>query len=93
MTDQQNGGGATLLDRVRRIIVEELDVRLVVDEVTPDTLLLDGGLQLDSFAIVELITELENRFDFEFGEEDLSPESFVDLRTLARVVERNLTAR
>ncbi len=79
-----------VLGRVRQLIVDELDVKLTVEEVSAQTKLFAGGLELDSFAIVELINLLEDAFDFEFSPEDLAPERFTDLRTLTLTVQRNL---
>ena len=61
-------------------------------ELRPDTKLFDGGLQLDSFATVELISQIEEHYDFEFSDEDFLPENFVDLSTLCALVERSLAA-
>ena len=54
-----------------------------IDETTP---LFEGGMELDSFAIVELITLIEKRYRFEFTDADLRPEHFADLRSLADLV-------
>lgn len=57
----------------------------------PETRLFDGGLELDSFATVALISQIENHYDFEFSDEDFQPENFVDLATLCALVETYLT--
>jgi acyl carrier protein len=66
-----------------------LDVRLPADRIEDTTLLFDGGLGLDSFAIIELIGLVERSFAFEFAESDLCPESFTDVITLGRVIARS----
>jgi acyl carrier protein len=71
--------------------LSELDVRVTMDQIDDTTRLFDGGLGLDSFAIVELIVRVEQEFSFEFHESDLRPEVFVDVITLANVIARNTT--
>jgi acyl carrier protein len=61
-------------------------------ELLPETKLFDGGLQLDSFATVELISQIEEHYDFEFSDEDFLPENFVDLSTLCALVETYVMA-
>jgi D-alanine--poly(phosphoribitol) ligase subunit 2 len=51
------------------------------DEVLPRT-----GL-LDSAAILELILWVENEFDLEIEEEDLSPDNFGTIRKMAEYIE------
>lgn len=60
------------------------------DRIGDSTFLFEGGLGLDSFAVLELIVAIETDFGMEFPEQDLTPESFRDLRTLGTVVARNL---
>lgn len=83
---------------MKRDVAEEL-VGLVVRElkldpasVSPDTPLLEGGLELDSFAVVDLVTRLEDHFGVRLSDTDFSPENFADLRTLAGVVQGHIPA-
>jgi len=71
-------------------LVADLDVRLMADEIGETTFLFEGGVGLDSYAVVELIGAIEAAFAFEFPEAELTPDSFHDIRTLAAVVGRNL---
>ena len=77
-----------VIERLKRNLTE-LDVRVAADQIEDTTLLFDGGLGLDSFAIIELIGLVERNFAFEFPESDLRPESFTDVITLGRVIARN----
>lgn len=49
-----------------------------------------GGLGLDSFNIVTLISELEAKFRFEFREADFLEEHFRTIGTLGGLVDRYL---
>jgi acyl carrier protein len=75
-----------IVDGLRSLVANELGLNLEIEDVDADAPLLEGGLNLDSLAIVELITLIEKTFGFEFGEQDLNMEAFASLRTLAGVI-------
>ena len=75
-----------IIEQLRRLLAENLDLNLTAEEIDPDAQLLDGGLKLDSFSIVKLITLSERKFRIEFGENDLSMQSFASLRALAATI-------
>jgi acyl carrier protein len=75
-----------IVKHLRGIIADELDVHLDLDGVDADTPLFEGGIGLDSFAVVELISVVESRFGFEFSSDDLRPDHFQNLAALARLV-------
>jgi acyl carrier protein len=79
----------SVTDRIKRLIVERLDISTPAgfDESTP---LFKGGVEMDSFAAVELITLIESDFSIEFDVADIKPEHFTDIKTLGRLVERYL---
>lgn len=54
-------------DRVRKVVVEQLDVN--EDEVTPSASFVDD-LGADSLDVVELVMGLEEEFDVEIPDED-----------------------
>jgi acyl carrier protein len=68
------------------MVAGNLDVNVRYEDIHPDAPLLEEGLGLDSLAIVELITLIEDKYGFEFGEDDLNMDAFANLRSLARVV-------
>jgi acyl carrier protein len=74
-------------------ITEEL-VSLVGRELKVDlagfgalTPVFEGGLELDSFAVVDLITRVETHFGIQLSDDDFRPENFTDLRTLGVLVQ------
>jgi acyl carrier protein len=83
---------AELIDNLRQIVVERLDVKLRLDDIDDETPLFAGGMELDSFAVVELITLIEKQYEFDFTDTDLSPENFVNLRSVAELVARRVAA-
>lgn len=73
-------------------VVEDLvalivrDLKIDPSAIGPETPLFEGGLELDSFAVVELVSRIENHFGFQLADADFRPENFSDLRTLGGVV-------
>ncbi|GBC92012.1 Acyl carrier protein [bacterium HR15] len=67
-----------LFDRVRKVIVEQLDVR--EEEVTPDATFTDD-LGADSLDLVELVMAFEQEFDVSISEEEAE-----QVRTVADAV-------
>lgn len=77
---------ADVVQVLKTTIAEDLDVNLSADQIDESVPLLDGGLELDSVVIVELIGAIESRLGFEFEDSDLRTRSFQSLRTLAEVI-------
>ena len=76
------------IEKVRTIIADRLDVNIALEDIDPDSGLLEDGLGLDSIAIVELITLVEETFGFKFDEDGLNMEAFQTVRTLAEYIQR-----
>jgi acyl carrier protein len=72
-----------VMDQLKRIMTEELDVNLSLDEINEDAPLFEGGIGLDSMATMDLILLIEGHFGFEFAESELEIELFQNLRVLA----------
>ena len=83
---------AQIIEQLRRMIVDELDVRIKAEEVTDHVPLLEGGLALDSIVLYEFITLIEQRFGFEFADQNLSTEVFASITVLAQHI-RNVIAQ
>ena len=79
-----------LIDELKKIIAERLDVNIKQEEISEDAPLFEEGLGLDSIAIVEFITLIEEQFDFEFEEDELEMERFKDIRTVAGFISTKL---
>jgi acyl carrier protein len=86
VAQQGTGSLEAIIERLRHLVAEDLDLNLKVEEIDPDSQLLDGGLKLDSLTIVKLISRVEQDFRLEFGEDDLRMESFASLRALAGTI-------
>ncbi len=74
------------LTPVREVLVTILGIENRASSITADSELMDGIPELDSMAIVELVTALEDRFDITIDEDDITGETFETLGTLTQVV-------
>jgi len=72
-----------VINQLKHIIADELDVNLKLEEIDDTASLFEDGIGLDSVAIMEFITLIEEHFGFEFSDSELSPELFRNLKTLA----------
>lgn len=65
----------------------------ILNEVNPDvdyencTTLIDDGL-LDSFAILEIVSEINDEFDVEVSAPDIVPENFNSAKALWEMIKR-----
>lgn len=75
-----------VIETLRRIVADDLDVNLRYEEVDPTVPLFEEGLALDSVVLVELIGFVERRFGIELRDEALTMETFETLESLARVI-------
>lgn len=72
------------LERVRRMLVEQLKVSLPPEQIDLDAPLFGTGLGLDSIDAVELVVAIENEFELTLAEEEAQPWMF---RTVHAVVD------
>jgi acyl carrier protein len=75
-----------VIEAIKATIAEDLDVGLQLDEIDESAALTDGGLNLDSVVLVDLIGSIEARLGFQFDDSDLRMRSFANVRTLAEVI-------
>lgn len=71
-------------DEVRQLIGEILQLGDRVRKLGPDTPLLGSIPEFDSMAVVTLINALEERFDIQIADDEISAETF---ETMGRVHE------
>lgn len=73
------------------LIVRELKIDAA--QVAPALPFFEGGLELDSFAVVDLVSRIEAHFGFQLADADFRPENFVDVQTLGGVIARYVAAQ
>lgn len=79
-----------VLDRIKRIVVEDLDLNLSYEDLDETVPLFEEGLGLDSVILVELISFIEKRFNIELGDEVLNMEAFKNLQSVAQVIREQM---
>jgi len=79
-----------VLEQVKRIVAEDLDVNLTYEEIDDTVPLFEEGLALDSVILVELISFIEKRFNIELRDDVLNMETFHNLQSVARVIREHL---
>ena len=75
------------LDQIRHLIGDILELGDRTKTLTADTALLGNLPELDSMAVVAVITELEQRFDIIVEDDDIGAETFETLGSLVDFVE------
>ncbi len=77
-----------LLYELQVLLLEVTEVDIDPNLIDLDEALLDGNLGMDSVEILTYVQEIEERFGFEFDDDDLNPEVLSSLRALAEFVSR-----
>jgi acyl carrier protein len=80
-----------VLEQVKRIVAEDLDINLSYEEISDTVPLFEEGLALDSVILVELISFIEKRFNIELRDDVLNMEAFHNLQSVARIIREHLT--
>jgi len=80
------------LDEVRSILTDVLSLGESGQRLTADSPLLGSLPELDSMAVVSLIGAIEEHFDIDIGDDDISASTFDTLGSLAAFVEQKRSA-
>lgn len=75
------------VEEVKGVLVETLRVYDRADSIDASTRLMGSLPELDSLAMLELVTALQDRFGITFDEEDLTADRFETLGTLSEFVD------
>jgi acyl carrier protein len=78
----------TTLKAVKAIIVKTLGIEDRADTLNASTPLFGSVPELNSLAVVELVTSLEEQFGFEIDGSEFTGEIFETIGTLAQFVEK-----
>ncbi|GAA0895411.1 hypothetical protein GCM10009574_068720 [Streptomyces asiaticus] len=74
-------------------ISEEMNHPLAADEISDDSPMGTGGIDIDSLGLIELLLRLERRFDVKFPDSDIEQAGAMNLGDLINdVVKRGATA-
>ena len=75
-----------VIQQIKAILVDEMQVNVAREEIPDDYSLLESGLALDSILIAELIARIEDRFGLQFDDRVLNTELFNNLSRFAAFV-------
>lgn len=76
----------SIKEKLREVIVEDLDANIDAGGLRDDVSLYDDGLGLDSIAIINLIVLVEKKFDINFEEHEISSNIFSSIDQLSRFI-------
>jgi acyl carrier protein len=82
-----------ILDRLEKIVRQVAGAARASGALDASTPLRDGGLWLDSVALLELVVAVEREFGVDLEPTDLSDASLRTIGSLADVIERRLGGR
>lgn len=82
-----------ILRRIRKILIERLQVRREDDELDPDTPLFGAGIGLDSVDSVELIVSIETEFGLKLRQELSGRRHMRTINTMADMIVHLLEAK
>ncbi|MBA4262216.1 MAG: acyl carrier protein [Comamonadaceae bacterium] len=83
----------TTLELVRNVIDEALNLQGRSRFFSPETPLLGSLPELDSMAVLALVSGLESRFDIVFPDDQLNASVFATVGSLSRAVDEHLKTR
>jgi acyl carrier protein len=78
------------LEEVKNILSDVLSLGERKNFLTEDSTLLGGIPELDSMAVVNVITAMEENFDITVDDDEISARNFETLGSLTRFVEQKL---
>ena len=84
------GDPVEIMVDVKSIITESLQLGARADALTEETPLLGNLPELDSMAVVTVITALEDHYGFFVEDDEISAETFTTLGTLTQFVSEKL---
>ncbi len=78
------------IDSVRGLLKAALQLGDRADQLTADSPLMGAIAELDSMAVVTLITLMEERYDIRVEDDEISADTFATVGTLAKFIEDKL---
>ena len=81
-----------MIENVRNILRDTLQLGDRADDLTQDSELLGGIPEFDSMAVVTVLTMVEEEFGISIGDDEVSAEDFATVGTLTKFVESKISA-
>ncbi|MEW5787435.1 MAG: acyl carrier protein [Pseudomonadota bacterium] len=80
----------SVIEIVKGLLDHTMELGARAYALEPDSPLLGALPELDSMAVVGILTGLEEQFGFEVGDDEIAADTFATLGTLVEFVERKL---
>lgn len=80
------------MQEVKNLLAQTLQLGPRADSLTLDSPLLGAMPELDSMAVVTILTAMEDHFGFVVDDDEISADTFATLGSLTAFVEQKLTA-
>ena len=80
-------GAASTVDAVREILRDSLDIGSRADQFDASSPLFGAVPELDSMAVVAVLTSIEDEFDIVIADEDVSADIFATVGALASFID------
>ncbi len=80
------------LDAIRSVLIDTLELSQKPEDLQRDTPLFGALPELDSFGVVQLVGELEERFDITIDDDEFGAELFETVGTLTEFVDVKLAS-
>lgn len=80
------------LNDVKTVLAQSLQLGARADTLTADSPLLGALPELDSMAVVMILTNLEEHFGFTVEDDEISADTFATLGTLTAFAEQKISA-
>lgn len=77
----------TVMDRIRHFIVHDIIFKSDDSKIDIEDSLLEKGI-IDSTGIIQLVTFLEKEFNIKVENQDLLPENFETVQSIAQLVKK-----
>lgn len=78
------------VDGIRSLLKSALQLGDRADRLTEDSALLGAIAELDSMAVVSIITMMEEQYDIRVDDDEISADTFATVGTLARFLDGKL---
>ncbi len=78
------------LNEVKSILADVLQLDVPAEQLNNDTQLLGGLPEFDSMAVVNVITALEENYDFMVDDDEISAETFETIDSLVNFVNEKI---
>lgn len=80
-------------EEIKKMIIESLELDVELDEFTDEIPLFDGGLELDSVEVLEIVVGLERLFNIKIKDLEDQRKDFYNVNSLVNMVDRYIAQK